>query len=182
MSPTQACEVLKKHHTLGTAVDNHLSPEDFDLDAGKKIPQRKSTLTTTNSPTSDSSSASTNKSSSSKDSASNSSSTELPKAERIKLQLATFDLMQKASLLKNEDLQTAHAVYKKHGGDIVQMLAAAGKMDATTYKAAEICIPLIQENKMKVEQCIIALNYCVRSRVDFDTALDQLGWQNPRKS
>ncbi|MFX8879627.1 hypothetical protein ABTM72_20100, partial [Acinetobacter baumannii] len=71
--------------------------------------------------------------------------------------------------------------YKKHGGDIVQMLTAAGKIDATTYKAAELCVPLIAENKMKVEQCIIALGYCSRSRVDFDSALEEMGWENPRK-
>jgi hypothetical protein len=34
---------------------------------------------------------------------------------------------------------------------------------------------------MKVEQCIIALNYCSRSRVGFDAALEELGWPNPRK-
>lgn len=180
MSPSQACEVLKKHHALGSTIDNYLTPADFDLDSGKKVPQKKSSLSSSSS-SSSSSSKSSSGSASASSSSKASSNSDLPKSERIKLQLASFDLMQKAGLLKNDDLKTAHEVYKKHGGDIVQMLTAAGKMDATTYKAAEICIPLIQENKMKVEQCIIALNYCARSRVDFDSALDELGWDNPRK-
>jgi len=64
---------------------------------------------------------------------------------------------------------------------MVQILASAGKLDLTTYKAASKAVPLIRDNKMKVEQCIIALNYCSRSRVDFETALDELNWPNPLK-
>lgn len=41
MSPSQACEVLKKHHALGSTIDNYLTPADFDLDSGKKVPQKK---------------------------------------------------------------------------------------------------------------------------------------------
>ena len=192
MSPTQACEILKKHHGLGGNIDNYLSPEDFDLDGGNKPVAKKSA--SFNSALSSASSGgggggggakSTTQAGGGKPAASgsptSSSTSDLPKSDRIKLQVASFDLLQKAGLLKNDDLQTAHAVYKKHGGDIVQMLTSAGKIDATTYKAAETCIPLIQENKMKVEQCIIALNYCMRSRVDFDSALEEMGWENPRK-
>ena len=175
MSPTQACGILKKHHSLGAAIDNYLTPEDFDLDGKKSAPKK----TSGNKPSSTPAKPATGDSSKS---APAGSTAEMPRAEKIKLQLAAFDLLQKAGLLKNDDLQTAHAVYKKHGGDIVQMLTAAGKMDATTYKAAEVCVPLIHDNKMKVEQCIIALNYCQRSRVDFDSALDELGWENPRKA
>jgi len=180
MSPTQACEVLKKHHSLGGTIDNYLSPEDFDLDGSTKSQHQKSSGTAAKT-----NFAGTNvtrgKESNSVTKPDGTSSSDMPKAERIKLQLASFDLLQRAGLLKNDDLQIAHTVYKKHGGDIVQMLTAAGKLDPNTYKAAETCVPLIQENKMKVEQCIIALNYCVRSRVDFDSALDEMGWKNPRK-
>jgi hypothetical protein len=185
MSPTQACEILKKHHALGGTIDNYLNPSDYDLDSGKKVPQKKSTLssssTSSSSSSSSKSSSSASASGAASKSSSSSSSSDVPKSERIKLQLASFDLMQKAGLLKNDDLKTAHDIYKKHGGDIAQMLTSSGKMDSSAYKAAEICIPLIQENKMKVEQCIIALNYCARSRVDFDSALEEMGWENPRK-
>ncbi len=181
MSPTQACEILKKHHGLGASIDNYLSPEDFDIESGNAKAPKKSSTSKAAGSTAVKPSGATG-AAGAKPAVKGSGQPELPKAEKIKLQLASFDLLQKAGLLKNDDLQTAHAVYKKHGGDIVQMLTAAGKMDATTYKAAEACIPLIHDNKMKVEQCIIALNYCQRSRVDFDSALDELGWENPRKS
>lgn len=106
-----------------------------------------------------------------------SSKNQQPPAE----QRAAFDLLQKAGLLNEADLKTASQVRSKHGGDMLQILQAAGKMDQGTYDAACTCVPLIRDNKMKVEQCIIALNYCSRSRVDFDTALDELGWPNPLK-
>jgi hypothetical protein len=102
--------------------------------------------------------------------------------EKVQLQQSAFDILQKAGLLKEEDLKTATAVRSKHGGDMPSILQAAGKLDATTYLAAETCIPLIKKGAMKVEQCIIALNYCNRSRVDFDSAMDELGWENPRKA
>jgi hypothetical protein len=113
-----------------------------------------------------------------------SSSTAKPTAstEKGQLQHAAFDILQKAGLLKEEDLKTATAVRNKHGGDMPSILQAAGKLDSTTYLAAETCIPLIKKGAMKVEQCIIALNYCNRSRVDFDSALEELGWENPRKA
>jgi hypothetical protein len=182
MSPTQACEILKKHHALGASIDNYLTPEDFDIESGKTKAANKPLGTKGPTAAAAKSSSAGSGTGAAKTGAKASNQPELPKAEKIKLQLASFDLLQKAGLLKNDDLQSAHAVYKKHGGDIVQMLAAAGKIDPTTYKAAEACIPLIHDNKMKVEQCIIALNYCQRSRVDFDSALDELGWENPRKA
>jgi hypothetical protein len=182
MSPTQACEILKKHHGLGASIDNYLTPEDFDIESGNTKTAKKPLGTKGPSLSAAKTASAGNNAAAVKTGAKPSNIPELPKAEKIKLQLASFDLLQKAGLLKNDDLQSAHAVYKKHGGDIVQMLTAAGKMDATTYKAAEACIPLIHDNKMKVEQCIIALNYCQRSRVDFDSALDEMGWENPRKA
>jgi hypothetical protein len=102
-------------------------------------------------------------------------------AERLSEQRAVFDLLMKAGLLKEDDLKSASQVRSKHGGDMAQILGAAGKLEPTTYAAAATCVPLIRDNKMKAEQCIIALNYCSRSRVDFSTALDELNWPNPLK-
>jgi hypothetical protein len=104
-----------------------------------------------------------------------------PTKEQVSEQRAVFDLLQKSGLVKEEDLKSASAVRNKHGGDMVQILQAAGKMDPATYSAAATCVPLIRDNKMKVEQCIIAINYCNRSRVDFETALEELNWPNPLK-
>lgn len=65
---------------------------------------------------------------------------------------------------------------------MVQILKSAGKLEMKTYEAAVTCIRLIHVGKMKVEQCIIALNYCSRSRVGFDEAMEELNWPNPKKS
>lgn len=152
MSPAQASDVLKRHHMMGASIADYLTPEDFDL--GKK-------------PSSKSQGGAAKAGASS---------------EKGQLQQSAFDILQKAGLLKEEDLKTATAVRNKHGGDMPSILQAAGKLDSTTYLAAETCIPLIKKGAMKIEQCIIALNYCNRSRVDFDSALEELGWENPRKA
>ncbi|MBI2810293.1 MAG: hypothetical protein HYX67_05655 [Candidatus Melainabacteria bacterium] len=94
---------------------------------------------------------------------------------------AAFDLLVKAGLLTESDINAAAATRAKVGGDMAQLLQSANKLDKGTFDAAVICLPMIREGFMKLEQCIIALNYCNRSRVDFDTALDEMGWQNPRK-
>ena len=92
-----------------------------------------------------------------------------------------FDLLKQAGIITDTDIQTAQTVLRKHGGDIVEILVSAGKFDRNTFEAAHIVRPLIEATLMKLEQAIIVLNYCCRSRVDFDTAIDEMGWQNPRK-
>lgn len=93
---------------------------------------------------------------------------------------AAIDLLIKAGLVTEKDMAAAADVRQKVGGDIVQLLQSAGKLDKVTFDAAVVCLPLIREGLMRLEQCIIALGYCNRSRVDFDTALEEMGWQNPR--
>jgi hypothetical protein len=94
---------------------------------------------------------------------------------------AAFDLLIKAGLLTEADINNAASARAKVGGDMAQLLQSAGKLDKVTFDSAIICLPMIREGLMKLEQCIIALNYCNRSRVDFDTALDEMDWPNPRK-
>lgn len=94
---------------------------------------------------------------------------------------AALDLLIKAGIITESDIKAAADVRAKLGGDLILLLQSAGKLDKQTYEAAILCLPLIREGLMKLEQCIIALNYCVRSRVDFDTALEEMNWPNPRK-
>lgn len=153
MSPEAAPEALKKLHSMGRNIDQYLTDADL-TSAGKQARQSgpgSGTLP------------------------------QSPQQAQVADTKAAFDLLQKAGLLNEADLKTASQVRAKHGGDMVQILQSAGKLDRTTYDAATICLPLIREGLMKVEQCIIALNYCNRSRVGFDAALDELGWPNPRK-
>ena len=90
-----------------------------------------------------------------------------------------LELLNKAKLIQDQDLQTATTVRKKHGGEVWKILVAAGKLDNITYEAATTCQTLMDEDRLKVEQAIIALHFCQRSRVSFDEAIVELGWEKP---
>jgi hypothetical protein len=90
-----------------------------------------------------------------------------------------LELVIKAKLIQRSDLDAAIAVKKKHGGDVSKILEAAGKVDKITYEAAGKCQTLLEEKRIKIEQAIIALHYCQRSRVSFDDAIVELGWEKP---
>jgi hypothetical protein len=94
---------------------------------------------------------------------------------------AALELLEKAGLLSKDDIETAKNVGRKHGGDLISILKSAQKVDDKIMEAALICTGLLSEDLMKLEQCVIALNYCSRSRVSFDEALLELNWKNPRK-
>jgi hypothetical protein len=94
---------------------------------------------------------------------------------------AAFDFLQQAGILTENDIKTAQAVRAKHGGDLIRILQAAGKLDKYTFESAVTCLPMIREGLMKVEQCVLVVQYCNRVRVDFDSAMDELNWPNPRK-
>ncbi|HMP50252.1 MAG TPA: hypothetical protein PKD05_01715, partial [Candidatus Melainabacteria bacterium] len=156
--------VLKRLHQMGADIDQHLTPEDL-IRKPKKRPSEATPAQTQAKPRPTAPQASQG-----------------PEGEKPKRNLKpAFDLLEKAGILSPDDVKDALAVRKKHGGDLVGILEAANKLNRKTVDAAFICLPLIREGLMKSEQCIIALNYCSRMRVGFDEALDEMGWQNPRK-
>ena len=95
---------------------------------------------------------------------------------------AAFKLLEQAGLLTQDDIKTAQGVRGKHGGDLVSILEAAQKLDNQTLEAAKICNSFEKEGSLKLEQCVILLNYCSRSRVSFDEAISELNWKNPRNA
>ena len=90
-----------------------------------------------------------------------------------------IDLVKKTGLLQEQDFQAAVNVKLKHGGEVSKILAAAGKLDANTYEAAVKCNDLMEQGRLKMEQAIIALHYCQRSRATFDDAVEEMGWEKP---
>jgi hypothetical protein len=166
MDQDQAFDALKRLHSMGGSIDEYLSPTDFKSGRAPGSKPRPA-----NPPSGGGGAPSPA-----------SSAPRGADPERQREMSASFDLLQKAGLLNEADLKSAQAVRSKHGGDMVQILKSAGKLEMKTYEAAVICIQLIHNGKMKVEQCIIALNYCSRSRVGFDEAMEELNWPNPRKS
>ena len=90
-----------------------------------------------------------------------------------------IDLIKKAGLLQEQDFQAAVKVKVKHGGEVSKILAAAGKLDTNTYEAALKCNELMEQGRLKMEQAMIGLHYCQRSRATFDDAVEDLGWEKP---
>ena len=163
LSAEKAPSVLKRLHKMGADIDQHLTPEDLIRKPRKKAPEASQAAPSKNIPAGKETAA-----------------VDPNKKPKRNLKPA-FDLLEKAGILSSDDVKDALAVRKKHGGDLVGILEAANKLNRKTVDAAFICLPLIREGLMKSEQCIIALNYCSRMRVGFDEALDEMGWQNPRK-
>ena len=94
---------------------------------------------------------------------------------------AIFLLLEQAGLISKADIKSAENVIKKYGGDVASVLQAANKLDEQTYTAAKIASELNKTGLMKLEQAVIILNYCSRSRVSFNEALNELNWPDPRK-
>ena len=86
------------------------------------------------------------------------------------------DLLIKAGVISQEDKDIAYRVQKQHGGKIDNILVAAGKGSKKTFAAALQCEYLLSQKKIKIEQVMIALNYCERSRVGLAEAIADLGW------
>jgi len=176
MSPERAPHVLKRLHAMGGNIDQYLTPDDTSLEppslTGAPAKPKKPA------PPAAKPAAGAPKPSGGPSPAA--AGAGAPGGPKRNLKPA-FDLLQTAGILSEEDINVALEVRKKHGGDLVGILEAASKVSRKTVDAAFICLPLIREGLLKVEQCIIALNYCSRMRVGFDEALDEMGWQNPRK-
>ncbi|MEZ4533893.1 MAG: hypothetical protein R3D26_02635 [Cyanobacteriota/Melainabacteria group bacterium] len=168
LSAEKAPSVLKRLHQMGADIDQHLTPEDLIRKPKKRPPEAAQAKPRPPAP--------------SASAPQGAQGAQGQQGEKPKRNLKpAFDLLEKAGILSPDDVKDALAVRKKHGGDLVGILEAANKLNRKTVDAAFICLPLIREGLMKSEQCIIALNYCSRMRVGFDEALDEMGWQNPRK-
>lgn len=167
--PERAPAILKRLHSMGGNIDQYLTPDDTISEKGRSAekPARRPSA-----PPASGGGAPSGVPAGGAPAAGADGKRNLKPA---------FDLLQKAGILSDDDIQDALAVRKKHGGDLVGILEAAGKVNRKTVDAAFICLPLIREGLLKMEQSIIALNYCSRMRVGFDEALDEMGWQNPRK-
>jgi len=157
LDPTRATELLKLFYSMGSAIEEYIDPADLKKPDAAKKPNAQPTAPA---------------SAEQRRAAGSNQPKELTSA---------LDLLIKAGLITQNDIKTANAVRAKHGGDLRMILQAAGKADTKTLDAAVVCVDLERQGLMKMEQCVILLNYCSRSRVGFDEAIDELGWPNPRK-
>jgi hypothetical protein len=153
----QAEETLKRFHAMGASIDQYMTQVDLNHKANDSKPGAPSPLDQSK------------------------GAERTPRQEEIAKTMTALDMLKKAGLLSDTDLQTALAVRHKHGGDPVTILESAGKLHRKTYETAVICVSLMADNLFKLEQCMIVLNYSARSRIGFDDVIEELGWPNPKK-
>ncbi len=91
-------------------------------------------------------------------------------------ELRVVDLLIRCSLIAASDKETALGVQKKHGGLLGQILVSAGKIPEKTYLAAQEGEIMLRDKEIKLEQVIIALNYCTRTRMSLSEAIKDLGF------
>jgi hypothetical protein len=90
------------------------------------------------------------------------------------------ELLTVAGFITPSDIDKAVELSTKNSALIGKMLLVSGAIDESTLHASLRCQFLIREGFLKMEQAIIALNYCQRKQVSFDEAMDELGWKlNP---
>jgi hypothetical protein len=87
------------------------------------------------------------------------------------------DLLKQAGIVTQEDIDNALKLDQDKGAKIEKHLVAMGKIDTKTVLASYQCMTMLTQKRLEVGQAIIALNFCLRSRVDFGDAMKELGWE-----
>lgn len=86
-------------------------------------------------------------------------------------------LLKVAGLLSDFDIESGRKVALKHNSSVLKILKTSGKLDEFTVEASVKLAKLVDANKFKPDQAVIALHFCQRSRVSLEDALKELGWQ-----
>ncbi|MBU6453053.1 MAG: serine/threonine protein kinase [Cyanobacteria bacterium REEB67] len=87
------------------------------------------------------------------------------------------DLLKHAGIVTEQDIEAARKMDAEKGNKLEKHLVAMGKIDTKTVLASYQCMTLLSNNKLRIEQAVIALNFCQRSRVSFSEAVKELGWE-----
>lgn len=87
-----------------------------------------------------------------------------------------LDLLKQAKIVTDADVQNAIEITSRLGGVPSAMLIADGKLDRSLLEVAKRCAQLVNAAVIDVGRAVILLNYSQRSRLDFDQAAEELGW------
>ena len=87
------------------------------------------------------------------------------------------DLLKHAGIITEQDIEGARKLDAEKGTKLEKHLVTMGKIDTKTVLASYQCMTLLSSKKLRVEQAVIALNFCQRSRVSFSEAVKELGWE-----
>ena len=85
-------------------------------------------------------------------------------------------LLTNAGLLNKDDLEKAKLKYANNGGKLSSILIQDKFIDSLLLQIAITASEYLKKNALKIEQAIIILHYCQRSRVGFKDAVSELGF------
>jgi hypothetical protein len=86
------------------------------------------------------------------------------------------NLLKMSGLINDADIRKAEEVAVQPLVDLSACLLEAAIIDRETIAAARQCLELIRDERLKVEQAIVVLSYCVRSRITVKQTLEELAW------
>lgn len=88
-----------------------------------------------------------------------------------------LDLLKTSGLLSDIHYRLLVSAVNTRPHDIRNALMSTGAIDELLFQAAMRCQFLMSEQKMRLEQSVIALHYCARSRTNLDEAIKELSWK-----
>ena len=88
-----------------------------------------------------------------------------------------LELIQKAGLLKDAQLEEAKKMRTKVGGELVAMLVAQGAIKRCVKDAAVKCRSLIDKGTLKEEYATTLLKLCQSKDMKYEDAVEELGWR-----
>ena len=86
------------------------------------------------------------------------------------------DFLKAARVVTEDDIKKAIETSARNSALIGKILLVSGFLNEQTLHAAMRALFLMREGILKMEQAVVALNYCQHNQVSFDDALDELGW------
>lgn len=88
-----------------------------------------------------------------------------------------LELLRMAGLLGQHTVKTLTELAERRKGEEAKALLDSGLLDELLFQAAVRCNALLQAKKLRKDQAVIALHYCMRSRTGLDDALSDLSYQ-----
>ena len=88
-----------------------------------------------------------------------------------------LELIKKAGLLKDAQIEEAKKMRTKVGGELVAMLVAQGAIKRCVKDAAVKCRGLIDKGTLKEEYATTLLKLCQSKDMKYEDAVEELGWR-----
>jgi hypothetical protein len=96
--------------------------------------------------------------------------------KRIEGWKEALELLRVSGLLGEHTVRTLTDLAEKRKGEEGKALLDSGLLDELIFQAAVRCHNLLQAKKLRKDQAVIALHYCMRSRTGLDDALTDLSY------